>query len=607
MPSAVNDASSPIGLPARRPALSWRARLVVGLIGLCWLVLAARLVQLQWLERARFGARAQRQRTFVESLPARPGDIVDRAGRLLATTVTRQSLSVVPSRVTDAAGLATSLAGALQLDASTLQARIEQHRTRHFLWIKRRLSDAETQAVRRLDLPPEIWGFRQEYQRRYPQGRLAAHVIGLRDIDGRGRGGIEQSFDAVLRGRDGVRVLLRDARGRVVEIRDAAAQAPQHGGTVALTIDTVVQLLVEDELDRIISEWRPQGACVTVLDPGTAEILAMASRPSLDPDNPSGVPPAAWKNRNLVSMYEPGSTFKPFVVAWAMRKGVLRPDEEFDCEQGAWRMGRRILHDHHPYGVLSLTDVLVKSSNIGMAKIGQRLTNEGLYEATVAFGFGSRTGVELPGELHGLVHPLPRWTSYSTGSIPMGQELAVTPLQLITAHAALANGGTLMKPQIVLRGNTPRPPVDQRLAATLPPALRIRAPVPFGPAQAGVVSRTVPPEIAGWLVRGPMVEVVSRGTGRRARIESASVFGKTGTAQKFDPQTGTYSATGHVCSFIGGAPAGKPRVLVLVVVDEPSGGADHTGGSVAAPSGGRLLEQILRTLGETDAEHDSAG
>jgi cell division protein FtsI/penicillin-binding protein 2 len=447
-----------------------------------------------------------------------------------------------------------------------------------------------------------VWGFREEYLRRYPQGGLAAHVVGLRDIDNRGRGGIEQSCDHLLRGEDGSRVLLRDARGRVVQIRDAASQAPRHGQSVTLTLDTVWQLLVEEELSQLVAAWQPRGACAIAMDPTTAEILAMASWPAFDPNNPTGVLPHAWQNLNLVSMYEPGSTFKPFVVAWALQQGLLRPDEEFDCEHGAWRMGggRRILHDHHPYGVLSVTNILVKSSNIGMAKIAERLTNRGLYEATIAFGFGSRTGIDLPGELHGLVRPLAKWTSYSTGSIPMGQELAVTPIQLITAHAALANGGTLMKPRIL------RMERESSLA-------RHRAPnsllaIPADPASdvarsgaADVVSRTVGSDVAEWLVRVPMLEVVERGTGQRAQVAGRTVFGKTGTAQKIDPATGAYSATGHVCSFIGGAPAENPRVLVLVVVDEPTVGSDHTGGQVAAPAAGRMLDKLLRHL-DTSAD-----
>ena len=582
---------------------AWRARLIVWGLGVCWLILAGRLVQLQWLDGSRYRARAARQRTFIETVPARPGDILDRSGRLLATTVTRQSLYVVPSRIPDLNAVADPLARILELDTDTLRERLRQHRNRHFLWIKRRLDDAEAEAIRRLNLPEDMWGFRAEYLRRYPQGGLAAHVVGLRDIDNRGRGGIEQSCDHLLRGADGSRVLLRDARGRVVQIRDSASQAPRHGQSVSLTLDTVWQLLIEEELSQLVAAWQPRGACAIAMDPATAEVLAMASWPAFDPNHPVGVPPRAWQNLNLVSMYEPGSTFKPFVVAWALQQGLLRPDEQFDCEQGAWRMAgtRRILHDHHPYGVLSVADILVKSSNIGMAKIAERLTNPGLYEATIAFGFGSRTGIDLPGELHGLVRPLASWTSYSTGSIPMGQELAVTPMQLITAHAALANGGRLMKPRI-LRVERESYADRHRLA----PASLLAIPADSaGPAaQSGasdVVSQTVGSDVAEWLVRVPMREVVERGTGQRAQVAGRTVFGKTGTAQKIDPATGAYSATGHVCSFIGGAPAEQPRVLVLVVVDEPSVGSDHTGGQVAAPAASRMLDKLLRHL-DTSAD-----
>ncbi|MBW3543126.1 MAG: penicillin-binding protein 2 [Planctomycetes bacterium] len=615
-----------------------RGASMVLVLAVAGLVLVARLVQLQAIERERFARQANRQRSDIETLPARPGDIVDRRGRLLATTITRQSLYVDPSRIDDPAAFAAKLAGALDLDATELAERLSAARSRRFLWVRRRLDDDTTDAVRALELPSDTWGFREEYLRRYPQGVLAAHVLGLRGIDNRGRGGIEQRFDDLLRGRDGRRVLIRDARGRAVEVRDEATTAPLQGRTIVLSLDLVVQLFVEEQLDAIVAEWQPIGACGIVMEPSTGRIVAMASRPVFNPDpalaeggrqtaegseqetergerrqaergRPEadtdsplptayrrpptvGVESAAWKNLATAAVYEPGSTFKPLIVAWALDRETVSPDETIDCESGAWRMGRRLLHDHHSYGELSLTDIIARSSNIGMAKIGQRLTNTELYRATMAFGFGRRTGIELPGEVDGLVRPLSQWNSYSTGSVPMGQEIAVTPLQLVAAHAALAGGGRWIAPRLVLAD------VDAVEAAVSFPGPaegpHMRAP----DAAAPLVSPTVSAEAARWVVEEAMTAVVERGTGKPAQLPGRRVFGKTGTAQKIDPETGGYSKTRSVCSFVGGAPAEAPRLVVLVLVDEPRGASEAAGGRVAAAAVGRILDRALDYLGE---------
>lgn len=561
---------------------TWRLRLmVVGLL-LVWAALAGRLLQVQCLQRAQFAARAARQQTVEEVLPARPGDILDRSGRLLATTTRVHSLYVDPSRVASDWDVALMLGRALDLDPDRLYERLWTSQDRRFLWIKRRLTEEETEAVRSLDLPRHARGFRQEFQRVYPQGRFAAHVLGLRDIDGVGRGGVEQSLDHLLRGRDGRRTMIRDARGYVLDVASAASRLPEHGRAVRLTIDAVVQVAVEQRLDTLMAECRPLSACAIVLDPRSGEVLALASRPDYDPNDPRGAPAAAWTNMAVAAAFEPGSTFKPCVVAQGLDDQVLVRDEEFDCGHGSYRMGRRTLHDHHPHGRLTVTDILVKSSNIGMARIGERLTNARLHAAALAFGFGRRTGIELPGETAGFVRPLAEWNGYSTGSVPMGQELSATPLQVIAAHAVLANRGLRITPHLVL---------DTAGASH---------------ASDVVSSRIVTEETARWLVAGPLAEVVSRGTGQRARLEGVRVFGKSGTAQKFDPATGRYSATRHVSSFVCGAPADDPRVLVLVSVNEPTAGGSDFGGIVAAPVAADILRAALAHSGDALYEQRTA-
>ena len=555
-----------IPLPA-----AWRSRLLLTLFGLCGLAISGRLIQLQGFKHSQFAAKVTRQSLVREDVIARPGDIFDRHGRLLATSINTRSLFLIPKQIENPWDVASRLATALNLSADQLFERIGANQSRHFLWVKRRLSAVEVGKVKELELPVQIFGFRDEYLRRYPQGALAAQVIGLRDIDGQGRGGVEQSLNSTLAGRHGWRELIRDAQGRVIDVQPAAEAAPQPGQPVTLTLDAVIQLFTERALDEVVEQFQPQACCAVVLAAETGQVLAMASRPTFDPNLPEAAAPEAWKNRVITDIYEPGSTFKPCIVAWALQKQVLRRDDVFHCEQGAYRMGRRVLHDHHPYGDLSVTDILVKSSNIGMAKIGERLTNQGLYTAAMSFGFGRQTGIELPSEEAGLVRPLKEWTSYSTGSVPMGQEISATPLQIISAYSALANRGRLISPHLVLRIGAEQ-----------------SRPTPV------IVSDVVQAEIAEWLTQNVLTEVIKRGTGRKAQGKAYAIFGKTGTAQKQDPQTGLYSKSLNISSFICGGPADHPQALVLVTVDQPSRGGDGFGGTVAAPAAAKILEKTLQ-------------
>ncbi|HBL46040.1 penicillin-binding protein 2, partial [uncultured Gimesia sp.] len=427
---------------------SGRTWCLVLIVVLAWLVISCRLVYLQYIGHRQFARVVARQQVYKEKIPARPGDILDRNGRLLATTIVSNSLYVVPQRLKNEQNVAR-ICDILQLDQTDFLKGLAANRDKLFLWVKRRLSDQELAAIRVLDLSDDVWGFRQEYRRQYPQGALAAHALGLRDIDGKGQGGLEEAFDHLICGEDGYRFLIRDAHGRVIEVRNDSRVAARNGETLVVTLDSIIQLYTERQLQSIVEEWKPKSACAIVMDVKTCEVLAMASVPTFDLNHPAGINESAWKNTAIASIYEPGSTLKPFIVAAALEKGLIHTEEEFDCEQGEYRMGKRLLHDHHSYGILNVTDVLVKSSNIGMAKIGEKLTNPGLYEAVTAFGFGQKTGIQLPGELSGIVRPLKDWNIYSTGSIPMGQEIAVTPVQLITGHVALANQGKLLNPRLI--------------------------------------------------------------------------------------------------------------------------------------------------------------
>ncbi|MFY9255468.1 MAG: penicillin-binding protein 2 [Fuerstiella sp.] len=562
----------------------WRSKLVSLLMLIGWSIMIARLIHLQAGQRQSLNSRVTRQSSFSETLPARPGEILDRSGHVLAMTVTRDSLYAVPSQIDDPAAFVWKICEVLDMNADELYEKLVASADRHFIWIRRRLTDEEASRVRQLQLPDRTWGFRREYLRQYPQGQYAAHVLGMRDIDNIGHGGLEESLDDHIRGTDGVRMMTRDARGLVVEVEAEKSQMPTHGRTVVSTLDVLTQIQTERLLEQLMDRWAPLGACAIVMDPHSGQVLAMGSAPSFDPNLPGEVPSDAWRNLAVSAVFEPGSTFKPFIVGWAIEQGKLQPDEMIKCFNGAYRMGRRILHDHHAYSQLNVEDVLVKSSNIGMARIAERIGLDGLYQATAAFGFGSRTGIELPGEVDGLVRAKANWDEYSMGSIPMGQELAVTPLQLITAHAALANGGRLVRPHLMMDTS------DDQVAPS--PISTIKT----VEATQSIESSILRTDIAQWIVSGPMKNVVERGTGKSAKIKGLSIFGKTGTAQKLDPETGAYSNSKHICSFICGAPAENPQVLVLVMVDEPSGPGSHYGGTVAAPTASEILKFALERM-----------
>lgn len=562
--------STPDALQIRHRTHGRREKLVVGTICCLACAVVLRLCQLQGFQQREFSDRVLKQKSVRVILPARAGEILDREGRVLATSVRCGSLFVNPKVLVAHPHSIDQIADVLNQDPENLRQRIEDRRELQFLWLKRRATEKEESGIRNLRLPPNSWGIREEYLRRYPREETAAHVIGMRDIDGKGQGGVEESLDRYLHGVDGAKVMLRDAPGRVVEILNDESTFPLPGENVVLTIDAVFQAFVERTLEDLSRQWKPLSCCAVVTKPQTGEILAMASRPGFNPSKPDSTDDAVWQNRPIADIYEPGSTFKPCIIAWALQKGLLQPDEKIDCENGAYRMGRRTLHDHHPYGELSVVEILAKSSNIGMAKIGERLGNEGIHQGITAFGFGRPTGILLPGELSGVVHPLESWTNYSTGSIPMGQEIATTPLQIITAYGAIANGGRLIAPRLVKSIG--------------------------GRALSPMVAQIIRPEISRWIVQDALTQVVESGTGKNAKLDGYRVFGKTGTAQKLDPKTGGYSHNKLVTSFICGAPAENPQILVIVSVDEPASEGQHYGGTVAAPPATIILERALRLL-----------
>lgn len=581
---AQNNPTADARPPDALDRTGWRLQLLNVLILCGWAVLIGRLIHLQGAQRVLLEERVTRQRTYSEPVPARPGEILDRSGHVLAMTVTRDSVYAVPAEIDDPWDFAWTVSEALQQNADDIYQRITADPSRQFVWLRRRATEDQLSAMRALALPPSTWGLRREYLRQYPQGAFAAHVIGIRDIDNVGHGGLEQSLDPRIRGVDGARVMTRDALGVVVEVAAEQSRPPEHGRSVVTTLDLPLQIHAELVLDRVMVTWQPAGACAIVVQPRTGQVLAMASRPAYDPNDLNHVPSSAWKNLCVAAVFEPGSTFKPFVVGRAVETGCVSRDEDIDCSNGALRIGSRVLHDYRAWGTLSVEDVLVKSSNIGMARIAMALGITELHDVVVSYGFGRRTGIELPGEVRGLVRPVSAWDEYSLGSVPMGHEIAVTPIQLIAAHAALANGGRWIRPRLLVdRGDADAGPLPLFAVDLVdaPPAVR---------------STVIDRDDAEWLVQGPLRQVIERGTARTARTPGLELFGKTGTSQKIDPESGRYSDEASVVSFVGGAPARSPEVMALVLVDAPTAGSRHGGGSVAAPPAAEILQFALQRV-----------
>lgn len=568
--------------PIRKPAQWAKFCLVAALLG--YAALAGRLVQLQHGKRAEEATRkvASQVNTVKTWAPYR-GVITDRKGQALAVSRPVYSCALDPKDIKDLDGTVGALRAALNLtpaELDTVYRRALADGCR-FAWVRRHLSDVQAEAVKKLKLDGVL--LQQEFKRMYPQRQLGAHIVGFTDIDGNGLEGIERTCDPILQGISARVDVLRDARNRQMLVRAASVPDSLYGLTVELTLDSMIQLIAEEEVVKIAREFHAAQACALVMEPNTGDILALVNYPSYDLNRPAAWPAKNRLNATVSSIIEPGSTFKPLVMASALEAGRVRPSSVIHCENGAWRMDNgRVLHDVHGYGALTAEGVLVKSSNIGIAKIAMQLGAPRLYDALHRFGMGERTGVSLPGELPGRMHPLKKWTSYSMGSVPMGQEIAVTPMQLVTAYSALANGGVLLKPRMV--------------RCVRDSAGSIVYDVPVTARQ-----RVMRPETAS-AVRGMLRNVVEEGTGKRLQMEEYELGGKTGTAQlpvntaEYAAGERGYSKSRYVSNFIALAPYDRPRLIVFVAVREPKG--EHYGGVVAAPAVKEISRRALQYISE---------
>jgi cell division protein FtsI/penicillin-binding protein 2 len=403
---------------------------------------------------------------------------------------------------------------------------------------------------------------------------LASHVIGFVDAEHKGVQGIEASMEDYLQGQPGYEVIERDRKGREIRALRTEDIGPRDGFNVVLTIDQMVQHIAEQELEKAMAEFKPQAGVIIVSRPKTGEILAMSSRPTFDPTNMDAASADDRRNRCISDVAEPGSTFKIVVCSGALNEGIVTLNDQFDCENGAFMYAGRILHDAHPFGVLSVEEILFHSSNIGAAKVALRMGPVRLADYIHRYGFGHKTGIELPGEVSGIAHPLAKWNNLSITRIPMGHEIAVTPIQMLMAMNAIANNGVRMKPLIV------RSIVDTDGTTIFQ----------YRPEQVGQV---VTPR-ACQLMTAALRKVVSpEGTAPKAALEGFDVAGKTGTAQKVE--NGQYVSK-YYSSFIGYFPASNPEISILVSLDDPSGGAFY-GGSVAGPVFRAVAEKVAEYLG----------
>lgn len=543
-------------------------------------MLAVRLVVIQCLQHDRWLTVARSMQDTRVTVKARRGLILDRRGRRLAVTVRSPSVFANPRAIPTARRheVAAALSPILGSDEQEIFTRLDRAarcvRPRYFVWIKRRITPEQAEAVERLRLPGV--GLRDETRRVYPNGTLLAHVIGFVGTDGCGLEGLEARFDALLSGKPGEEFVRRDGVGRLFDVSPVSRKPAVDGLSVQLTIDMRIQRIVEEELAAACEKHRPERACAVVMDPWTGDVLAIAGWPTFDPGCFRDVPAAVRRNMAVTECLEPGSTFKPFVAAAALERGVVTPRTVFNCHRGRYRIGRRVLHDAHGYGRLSVRDIVAFSSNIGMAQVGARLGRQQMYRALRRFGFGRRSGIELPGESAGLLRPPAAWSKLSISSIPMGQEIAVSPLQLVTAFCVFANGGWLVRPRIVLgvADSTGR----YRLRTAGPPRCR----------------RVLPGKVADLMGKDLLAAVVERGTGRRCAIPGYPMGGKTGTAQIARPGGGGYEPGAYCALFVGIVPVETPRFVIGLAARKPSG-SSHYGGVVAGPAVSRIAERILST------------
>ncbi|HUI45323.1 MAG TPA: penicillin-binding protein 2 [Nitrospirota bacterium] len=548
------------------------------IMGLAFALVVLRLLYLQVFERSKLAARGERQYEQVVVLEPKRGTIYDRMGRELAVSLDVDSVYGIPSKIDNPRELAQRLARILREDPRKLEHKLEGDK--QFVWLSRKVDPAKAARVRELD--SDDIRLRTEARRFYPKKALAGPLLGFTGIDNHGLEGLEHAYDDILRGVNGWVLAEKDARGRMVFPGGPGFQfrMPKPGNDVILTIDEVIQHIAEKELDAALATSHAKGGVCIVMNPQTGEVLALSVRASgygraaFNPNEPQQYKPAEWRNRAVTDAFEPGSIFKPILAAAALEERVVHPLERFDCSAGKIQLADRVIKDAEEHGVLTFTDVIAESSNVGTIKVALRLGKERFYKYITAFGFGRKTGVDLPGEIPGILRDVRTWSGVSLGEVAIGQEIGVTPMQMAAVYSAFANNGVLMKPYIVSEIVSRSGGKGQKTM-----------PLPVGQ----VITAETTAKVNKMLER-----VVETGTGQKAKPSGYTAAGKTGTAQKIDHQTHRFSKKEYVSSFVGFVPATAPKLVIVVMVDTPEG--DIYGGSVAAPVFKAVAEQSLAYL-----------
>jgi cell division protein FtsI (penicillin-binding protein 3) len=539
---------------------------ILSVLLLAWIgIICFRLFRLQVVKYADFMARAERQQNRTIPVEPRRGNIYDRNGYALAMSIDVDSVFAVPSEVSDPEQTAALLSKALNMDPQEIVTRLQ--RGRNFAYLKRRVDGDTANRVKELNLRGIY--FRKEPERFYPKRELAAQVLGYVGMDDEGLGGLEREFDDDLRGIPGQEMISIDARHAKFS---RVERPPDPGQNLVLTIDQTIQYIAEKELDQGMEDTKAIAGTVVVENPRTGEILALANRPTFNPNVFNSVPTESLKNRAVSDIYEPGSVFKIVTYSAAIDQHLVTPDDKIDCQHGAIDVFGMKIHDHESLGVVTIAEALAHSSDVAAIKVGMKLGEDRLYHYIKDYGFGQQTGIELPGETRGISKPVNHWSKVSIGAISMGQEIGVTPLQAISLVSTIANDGVYTPPRIV--------------AGELPPDSKA-LPVVFRPAQQHRVVTTMTAAQMKKMMEG----VVLDGTARRAVLDGYTVAGKTGTAQKVDPATGAYSKTKYVASFVGFSPVNTPAITIAVILDSPVG--LHQGGQVCAPIFRRIAQQVL--------------
>jgi len=593
---------TPKGVPLKRARF-----LVICIFFLVWAcAIAGRLFWLQIVRHQDFVERAakQQQRTF-EVAPRR-GILYDRNLREMAMTILVPSIYADPSQIADKQAAARTLAGLVHNDpddALTTEAQIVSrlNEGRNFAWIARRVTPRVAAAVKALDIKGIF--FQQEFERFYPDNQIAAQVLGYVGSDDGGLGGLEEKFDSQLHGRPGLMYTAMDARRKVL---GSSEHHPEPGQNLVLTVDENIQFMAERALDHAMAKTQALNGTVVIQDVHTGQILALAIRPTFNPNQIRHATPDQLRDHAVSDVYEPGSVFKLVTYSAAMDQQVAKPDDMIDCSGGQITVAGQVIHDDksdRDLGTVNVATALAQSSDVCAIKLALRLGSDKLYPYIRSFGFGSRSGVELPGETRGLLRPLKNWRPASIGYVAIGQEVAVTPLQLVTMVSTIANGGTYLPPRILMQDPPASGTVSSQNSAPPQAALQfVASPVRAGedlPSQLPPGAHRVISTLAAAQMRKMMEGVVLFGTGKEAQLDGYSSGGKTGTAQKIDPATHTYSKTMHIASFAGFAPVNSPVIAVAVVLDSPRG--QYYATATTAPVFAEVAQQVLEYLG---VQHD---